>query len=82
MVKKLAKSKTIIGIVTAAVGAAVQYAHSLLTPEVMAQYGVYIQMASALLQTTGLGAAVYGRMKAQGPITTDTAQDSNGITGA
>jgi hypothetical protein len=67
--KKLIASRTIQGIAVAALGGAVEYAKALLTPELLAQYGSYITAAAALLQTTGLGRAIYGRLKAQGPIT-------------
>jgi len=81
-IRKFAQSKTIAGIATAGIGSMIQYGHSLLTPEMLAQYGPYIQIAAAMLQTTGLGTAVYGRIKAQGPIVVVSAVDSNKIAGA
>ena len=66
--KRLLRSKTIRGIITAALGGVVSQVPLLLTPEVVAQYGPIIQGVSVVLQASGLGTAVYGRINAQGPI--------------
>jgi len=64
--KKLLRSKTIIGIFTAAIGAAVKFAETAL-PE----YGALVNVVSAALSASGLGLATYGRVTAQGPISTE-----------
>ena len=70
--KKLWASRTIKGILAAAVGLVINQAPLLLSPDVLAQYGPMLQAVAGLLQVGGLSTAVYGRVKAEGPITADT----------
>ena len=66
--KRLLRSRTIKGIIAAAIGGIVGQVPLLLTPEIIAQYGPIIQGVSVVLQASGLGTAIFGRINAQGPI--------------
>ena len=66
--KRLLKSKTIKGIIAAAIGVVIDQAPLVLSAELLAQYGPALQGIAALLQVGGLGTAAYGRVKAEGPI--------------
>lgn len=70
-IKRLLKSDTVKGILAAAIGAAIDQSRTLLTPEIMAQYGVAIQVIAGILEAGGAGVALRGRMKAKGPIEAD-----------
>lgn len=68
-IKRLIRSKTIKGIIAAAIGGIVGQIPLLLTPEILAQYGPALQGVAALLQAGGLSFATYGRIKATSPLT-------------
>jgi hypothetical protein len=72
----LSKSRTIQGIVAAAIGTALSYAQAHLPAPLLDAAGELITAGAASLQTGGLGWAMYGRVKARGPITTE---GSNGL---
>ncbi len=68
LIKKLAKSKTIQGILIAAIGIIIDRLKGLVPAEILQQYGPLIVTLITSTQAGGLAYAWYGRMKAAGPI--------------